>query len=420
MNLAPRPAAFEAWRSAATAALLVAVATGHLRRAGPPRLGHQPGDALPGRGGDRGLPLRPGDGGGERRRRGDGVQLLLRAATLHARGREPRAPDRAGGDARRRAAGELALGTGPGRVAARRRERAPGPPAERPGHRAARRDQRGRGRGRGRTGPAQRLRAGGARHARCRRRAATDRRPGAAGAAVAALRHRRGGGDRAGHRPLAGDRCLGRAARFARPCDRRRAHRAGAGGRRDRARARDRARQRARPGAVAAACRRGAAAGPGRPAAPGAAEHLSCGGVARPAHAAGGDRRRGLVAAGATRAADGGGAGAHAGEHRRTGSLSLRHHREHAAARAPRVGPAGAAAGMAVARGDRRQRPRPAARRALRRAHRGPGRGGLPLVRGDATLLAQLLTNLLDNACKYGRRPARAHRVPRRRMSSSA
>ena len=43
-----------------------------------------------------------------------------------------------------------------------------------------------------------------------------------------ALRHRGGGGDRARHRPLAGDRCLGRAARCARPCDRRRAHRAGA------------------------------------------------------------------------------------------------------------------------------------------------------------------------------------------------
>jgi len=31
--------------------------------------------------------------------------------------------------------------------------------------------------------------------------------------------------------------------------------------------------------------------------------------------------------------------------------------------------------------------------------------GGLPLVRGDATLLAQLLTNLLDNACRHGAGP---------------
>ena len=54
---------------------------------------------------DRGLYLRPGDGSGERGRRGHGVQLLLRADSLWACGREPGAPDRAGGDAQTAAQG---------------------------------------------------------------------------------------------------------------------------------------------------------------------------------------------------------------------------------------------------------------------------------------------------------------------------
>ena len=154
--------------------------------------------------------------------------------------------------------------------------------------------------------------------------------------AVAALRDRRGGGDRPGYRSLARHRRLDRASRIARPRDRRRANRARSRRRRARARARDRARQRACAGPVASARRRGRARDPGRAAAPAAAGHLPGRGLARSAHAAGRDRRRRIVAAGAARAPSRCRAGAHAGEHRRAGALPRGHHREHAAARAPR------------------------------------------------------------------------------------